>query len=251
MTSSTLGTYTLSDADPLFDETWDLFVALISLQATLALEAKHQSAERVITALMKAIGVSGAAMQQTVSQGGRLALETSIVHFPDRLLLSEETCGDSLLIPRSMEFLHRISLPNQSTPSSLSFEMVAAAPEPSTPPLHTVEGSPPKEYLTNIWGYVIASAYEKNSDAIRLRHGKNHRAWPVALQFFRHIRNGIFHGGKFDINQDSIIPTTPPQWRHYTMPSEGAMRGRRVFEFMMVHHIPLFMYDMSQEIARL
>ncbi len=251
MTSSTLGTYALSDADPLFGEMWDLFVALISLQATLALEAKHQSAERVITMLMKAIGVSGAAMQQTVSQGGHLALETSIVHFTDRLLVSEETCGDSLLISRSMELLHRISLPNQSTPSNLTFEMVAAAHEPSTLPRYTVEGSPPKQYLTNIWGYVVASAYEKNADAFKLRHGTNHRIWPVALQFFRHIRNGIFHGGMFDINQKSIIPTTPPQWRHYTMHSERAMKGRRVFEFMMVHHIPLFMYDMSQEIARL
>ncbi len=251
MISLTLGKYTLSDADPLFAEMWDLFVALISLQATVALEAKHQSAERVITMLMKAIEVNGAAMQQTVSQGGRLALETSIVHFSDRILISEETCGDSLLIQKAMELLHKVSLPNQIRPSSLTFEMIVTAPEPSTPPRHSVEGSPPKEYLGNIWGYVIASAYEKNSDAIKLRHGKNHRIWPVALQFFRHIRNGIFHGGAFDINQGSIIPTSAPQWRHCTMPSEGAMNGRRVFEFMMIHHIPLFMYDMSQEIARL
>ena len=80
---------------------------------------------------------------------------------------------------------------------------------------------------------LIGGSFEKAKDDIYARYGRDFLNWPPDLQFFRHLRNGCFHGNRFNIRNrhdgtPSIDPNNPPRWSRYEMPNQGAINGSQV-----------------------
>ena len=101
---------------------------------------------------------------------------------------------------------------------------------------------------------LIGGAYEKIKSGIVRRHTSNFSNWPVELQFFRHLRNGCFHGNHFDIRKkkvngvwiDAIDPNAPPKWHLYTMPDDATMNGQQVVGGFFPHNQVLpFLYQIG------
>ena len=70
--------------------------------------------------------------------------------------------------------------------------------------------------------------------------------WPPEVQFFQHLRNGCFHGNRFDIWPNKIDPSNPPAWHTYVIPTEADVNGQKVINgfFRLPHFLP-FLYDMG------
>lgn len=235
------GYYTLVDSAPLFNELWDMFVGFLGLQAILLLELKNVEAREIFRKLRESPSDE---VDENFIRG-------------TPFYIRELDCDDVFAVFHAPDLLEHISKPKQLKPSKLTFQIFE---KPAWDSIFSgrpvIVGTHQPSYFESIWGYVLAAAYERNQTVIRKAHSKKRGGrkdfldWPPTLQFFRHIRNGLYHGGKFEISPGTIDPKVPPRWRHYVMPSESDMRGRSVFsDFLKLPHVPVLIHDMSLELA--
>ena len=70
-------------------------------------------------------------------------------------------------------------------------------------------------HLMEFWcQQMFGHAYETAASVIEARFGSDRKKnWPPTLQFAYHIRNGCFHGNKFNILQNSMSSTISTEWR--------------------------------------
>jgi len=194
---------------------------------------------------------------QTGEPAGDLELRASIWQFPDRLRAPGPT--EMLIVRNAHDLLLKVSLPAQSPPTELAFEIatheqadseeVYAAPES-----HSHEF--PGRYLANAWGYVIAAAYERYQRAIFAAYGKTPHlpTWPPELQMFFHVRNACSHDGTFDIfeSKKRIDCERPPRWRDIVISSEAAVSGvYAIGGLLSLCDAVLLVYDLSLSLDKL
>ena len=69
-------------------------------------------------------------------------------------------------------------------------------------------------YLVKFWAQqMFGHAYELAQQKIQVKYGTERKNnWPSELQFAYHVRNGCFHGNKFDIRPNSISKKIPTIW---------------------------------------
>ena len=112
-------------------------------------------------------------------------------------------------------------------------------------------------WLTELSCYLVGGAFERYRDYFEFRYGKNKLIWNPEMQFFRHLRNGCFHGNTFNIEKfkqkgipiDQIDPSNPPRWRSYVMLSDKIMNGQKAIDgFFFLPHVPAFLHDMSKHV---
>lgn len=123
------------------------------------------------------------------------------------------------------------------------------------PPRNVTMRSPDRpENLVLVIAALIGSAYEKSSDEIIRRNTSYFLTWSPQLQYFRHMRNGCFHGNRFDIRPlrngaEPIDVNAPPTWHLYTMPDRATLNGTTVVggHFNQMDFLP-FLYDMGNMI---
>ena len=118
-----------------------------------------------------------------------------------------------------------------------------------------IQGQLTTPWVTDLSCYLLGGAFERYRDHYELIHGGDKLAWNPEMQFFRHLRNGCFHGNIFNIEQlrigrqlvNQIDPANPPRWQSYVMPSDNAMNGQKAIDgFCYLPHIPAFLYDMGK-----
>lgn len=102
-------------------------------------------------------------------------------------------------------------------------------------------------FLETLVCYLVGGGYERYKDRFKARYGKDFKKWHPELQFFRHLRNGCFHGNVFTINPNSIVGSNRPTWHTYRIPSENAVNGDKVMDgfFRTLHVVPL-LHDMGR-----
>jgi hypothetical protein len=102
--------------------------------------------------------------------------------------------------------------------------------------------------------YLIGGAFERSIDQFEKNYGTDRKKWPPELQFFRHLRNGCFHGNRFNITptksgQTQIDASRPPHWHTYIMSSDAAMDGLKVIDgWFHIPHVLPFLNDMGKYI---
>jgi hypothetical protein len=241
------GSLTVDGSSTLFPEFWSMYVAWISSIATVCLQAQQHSALRVMASAVEQV----MALAKEGPSEGPISVAVTIFQFPDRLQILGEA-GDALVIRDARALLDKISLPNQVPPTELVFDLVDAGElegaEHERPQTHT--HILPDRYVADLWGYMIAGAYERNESAITSRHGPTRgvKNWPLELQVFHHVRNAAFHGGRFNIwkNKNKIDYARPPHWRGYTIASEDAVAGRyAIGDFLPLVHVLPFVREVS------
>lgn len=224
------GAYVLDAGASLFQELWAMHVAWISMAATVALHGQHASATRVIANLVTGALEVGKRIGRGEEAGSRLEFHGEIWQFPDRLRAPGP--GLMLVVRGARDLFLKISLPAQSPPTRLAFDVLSveeaeAEENYEVPDSHSHEF--PERYLATIWGYIIAAAYERYQPEIFATYGGVAliTTWPPELQFLFHVRNACSHHGTFDIwaKKNRIDPKQPPRWRDVVIPSEAAVAG--------------------------
>lgn len=226
-----------------------MYVAWLSSVATVCLQAQQASSLRVMRSLVEQTMKFA---NENPQQDGGLQVHVSSFQFPDRLQI-EGPEGEALVIHEARALFDKISLPNQVPPAALGFELLgvegletAESYEQPVSHSHTL----PDRYIADLWGYLIAGAYERNEYLITRRYGstKVMKTWPPELQLFHHVRNAAFHGGRFDIwkSKNEIDHSRPPSWHRYTIASEDAVAGRyAISDFLPTVHVLPFVREIS------
>lgn len=118
-----------------------------------------------------------------------------------------------------------------------------------------IQGQLTTPWITDLSCYLLGGAFEKYRDHFVSIYGKDKFAWNPEMQFFRHLRNGCFHGNTFNIEPirrngqlvNQIDPSNPPRWQSYVMPSDNTINGNKAIDgFFCLPHIPSFLYDMGR-----
>lgn len=250
------GKYRLTETSSLFPELWAIYVAWISLAATVALHGQHAAAARVMSSL---IGQALSAGEEAGRKGepiGNVEVRASLWQFPERLCAPSGS--DMLVVRDALALFQKVSLPEQELPNELMFEIIATEESEekyAVPESHSHQ--PPMRYLANAWGYILAAGYERHERRMIAAYGKKAmlRTWPQELQFFHHVRNACSHGGKFDIWKNKRIDyAAPPRWRDKVLASEDAVDRLYAVDglltmadtILLVHDISLLLDGLSE-----
>ncbi|HUY91222.1 MAG TPA: hypothetical protein VMV10_20965 [Pirellulales bacterium] len=145
--------------------------------------------------------------------------------------------------PATLEFT---IIPANYSASNAEMEFPDASDE-----FEVVKGAVPTSLFETVLSYLVGGAFERFRDHFSTTFGKS-ADWPPELQFFRHLRNGCFHGNAFRIDQrngmNQIDPSVPPIWHSYVMPSDAAMNGKKVIgqnAYFHPPHLLLLLDDMG------
>jgi hypothetical protein len=182
-------------------------------------------------------------------------------HINDHAMTSSipmQSAGSSAIVTilRINEIFDYLTGAGKDKPSKLAYSVEAsptqgALPPASNDPARTAwNGADPAKRFEILTAYVIGGAFERRSSAIKAKYGHNPSAWPPAVQFFRHLRNGCFHSNAFNIRphngQPQIDPNHPPKWGSYTMASDSALNGRKAIGgFFHMHQTIPFLDDIG------
>jgi hypothetical protein len=104
--------------------------------------------------------------------------------------------------------------------------------------------------LVLISANLLGGSYEKCKSRIEQKFTTNVSSWPQELQFFRHLRNGCFHGNHFNITKrrgrNAIDKNAPPKWHLYTMSDDTTMNGQQAVGGFFPHNqlVP-FLYQIG------
>lgn len=102
----------------------------------------------------------------------------------------------------------------------------------------------------------IGSAYERVNSAIRIRYGRDVWKWPRELEYFRHVRNGCFHGNTFDLRparlrSTAIDPLNPPSWRTSSLQDDTSVQGTIVLGGVLNSgDIPILLGDIAERLQK-
>ena len=112
-------------------------------------------------------------------------------------------------------------------------------------------GGDPSRRFEMLTAYVVAGAFERSRSDIGSRYGTDPSLWPAELQFFRHLRNGCFHGNHFNIvpfrGRPQIDSANPPRWHTFLMHSDASMNGKKVVGgFFHMHQVIPFLDDIGR-----
>ncbi len=193
-------------------------------------------------------------MNQRVSStpASEAELRTLVIDLPplDKpIAVGASGCDEALL-------LHRVGPISQyiqglgKEPSPLLFSLVSAAGGMDLP-LQNIRSSFSLPWISDLACYLIGWSFESVKERIRSRYGPV-RDWPPSLTFFRHLRNGCFHGNRFNIRESSFTRVATPSWHSYTMHSLRKLNGQKVIDgwFKMPHVLP-FLHDYGVALSRL
>lgn len=92
---------------------------------------------------------------------------------------------------------------------------------------------------------MFGHAYEIGYQHVKDLFGSNRKtAWPSTLQFSFHVRNGCFHGNRFNIRKNSISEVVPTEWRGSTI--DYSNNGAKVaVEFLGPADFITLLYDVQ------
>ena len=92
----------------------------------------------------------------------------------------------------------------------------------------------------------LGHSFEMAKSAIETKYGTDRKNnWPSELQFFYHIRNGCFHGNRFNIQNNSISSVIPTIWRGKNIDYSDNNR-KVVGVFLFPGDIVHLLYDIQQ-----
>ncbi len=95
-------------------------------------------------------------------------------------------------------------------------------------------------------GHAYEVAYPKVADKFGSKQVRKDK-WPSEFQFFYHVRNGCFHGNRFDIWPQNISATIETVWRNKNISYDN--NGKKVVgEFMGPGDFITLLYDIQKEL---
>lgn len=101
--------------------------------------------------------------------------------------------------------------------------------------------------------YLLGCAWERyGHEVAAVPPKKKFCDWDADLQFYRHIRNACFHGGKFNIFDGLIKAPNLPEWHGRQLPEDlTQINGRKVInDFLPLTEVLWVLHDMGNAIDR-
>lgn len=106
--------------------------------------------------------------------------------------------------------------------------------------------------------HVVGYAFESRREWLRKHFGAVLPGrWPVDMQFFRHLRNGCFHGNRCDIrpNRDGTSPidaSAPPQWESFAINARESFHGKAAIGEVLPYACVIpFLHDMGNRLREM
>ena len=155
----------------------------------------------------------------------------------------------SQLIFNEPDFLSRIR--KQQAIDSITFSVLS-----ESPPLQQGQRIPDKDlnifWLQQMIGCSFESVLNDILDKYGPRQKKDRKTWgrwPGIFEFFYHLRNGCFHGNKFNIRLGNISFVNQPRWRSKEISMDS--NGKNVIgDFLGRADCIHYLYDVEQELNR-
>lgn len=92
---------------------------------------------------------------------------------------------------------------------------------------------------------MFGDSYERARPIIESKFGKDRKStWPSIMQFAYHIRNGCFHGNRFNLQPNSISIDIPTMWRDCQIDYSANGKTVAIGFFLPADFITL-LYDMQ------
>jgi hypothetical protein len=239
---------------PYFEEALEYQILLVGIGSMMPLRAANQ----------KIIDLVSMIVRVNKNSNERIGGTIAISRFPPKLYLADGRESDIITLynchkvfdyisgqaakPKSLRYSVK---KNQLSPNaSVQGRCGSGLPSP-VPGMTKDTGANVHSTLKFVTANLIGGAFEKVKHRIVSSHTPNSSLWPVELQFFRHLRNGCFHGNQFDIRKkgggrDAIDQDAPPKWHLYTMTDDASLNGQQVVGgFFPNNQVLPFLYRMG------
>ncbi|HTN85812.1 MAG TPA: hypothetical protein VL242_19060 [Sorangium sp.] len=205
----------------------------------------------------------------------------TLCRFPieeDGIIIKTPGCDQVVKLHGAAEMIGFLT-GNSPQPISLAYSLAPTPIHlPGDPPERTGE-LPANRIGPTLCVYLLGYAFERHHASIKKKQPKKPdgkddlQSWDKDLQFFRHIRNGCFHGNRFQIWKGQVARNPPPhtgwprsnvpEWRNHIImiddssgtdqivDEHGAeLNGRKVIgEYLYVPDVLPLLYDMGNRIA--
>jgi len=219
--------YFVSQQHPFYDEMLQFCVSLFSLQAVLIVLVIRSALQRKQIPIMPDVNGD--------------------------VQIDEVGCKQGCII--NMAAVNQYMTTAANRPARLSFEMRPYfGALPIDPGVGRKLDTHTDESLQTLTAYLVGGAFERQAVNFETKYGPRGQ-WNPELQFFRHLRNGCFHGNHFNIEpvlrknkppQDQIDPMLPPKWGPYVMASDATMNTQTAMNgFFKIPYLLQFLYDMG------
>ena len=126
--------------------------------------------------------------------------------------------------------------------------------------LKTDQRAPDYRVPPEVWKMItqvcIGSAYERVKDKITACYGSDPWKWPRELEYFRHVRNGCFHGNTFNLRRrgkraTAINPLQPPSWRTSVLIDDLSVQGKPVWGGVLgAGDVPVLLGDIATRLQQ-
>ncbi|HLE61948.1 MAG TPA: hypothetical protein VI750_02350 [Pyrinomonadaceae bacterium] len=249
MSTPGIESYEVKDSHPFYAEMLQFFIAAISMTMAMRQDKVEEAIQKVIAEARK---------MATSFNLGMPYNSLFIIDVPpldQDVTFADLSCPDACILKNVSHVVAYIRNQTGNHPAPLAFSLQPLPGHSLPPPETTVFGAMITPWISDLSCYLVGGAYERVRDTFERKYGANKQTWAPELQFFRHLRNGCFHGNTFNIEKirrkkklvDQIDPTNPPQWRGYKMPSDNAMNGKKVMDgFFFLPHLLPFLHDMGK-----
>jgi hypothetical protein len=197
-------------------------------------------------------------MSLTALRHGRvLARDLCAYNFePDRKTMTIRSVGPDVLVLYDPERMLNFLRTGEGAPDVVEFDYSReeSRPRAALPPVIP-------EAVPTLCTYLLGAAWERWQatifEELTRRHGPR-KPWEQDpdIQFFRHVRNGCFHGGNFNLvpgkHGRQIDRTNPPKWHGFVLEDDAAIHGQPVINNgkLAVTHVPHCLHDMGRAIDR-
>lgn len=126
-------------------------------------------------------------------------------------------------------------------------------------------GRKPADYFVppNSWRLLaqvcLGSAFERVKEVIETQYKKDADKWPREIDYLRHVRNGCFHGNKFNIDpkhsrlrhgcRSVIDPNSPPTWRSSCLADDQSVHNKAVLgSCLEAGDVPILLGDVANRL---